>query len=562
MCIFNLKIGAPAGFGVMTTGPMLAKMIKRNGYYVFAYPEYPSLIRGGYNNYQICIADSAVYSTYKNYDLILALDSVVFKREVLTSETLVLVDKENVEIPDGLKCSFLSIPFKDMIKKEGLLPVVKNTIAVGAAAKLMGLDFNIVETVLKETYPAKVIDVNIKAAKVGFDFIQEQMFLSKFKKNNDIVDQIVISGNDSIACGAITAGMNFYSTYPMTPASSLLHTLASSAEEYGIIVKHAEDEISGVNMAIGAAYAGARAMTGTAGGGLSLMTEALGLAAMTETPLVVALAQRPGPATGVPTFTEQSDLQFVLNASHGEFVRIILTPGDVDELYSMTFDAFNLAERYQVPVFILTDKYLSESLTMTKPFDSEGLEIDRGFIFEGNSTYSMAMFQRYKEKENGVPVRSIPGTEGGLHKTPSNEHDTYGFVSDDPKVRKEQQDRRFSKVEHIVSEMSLPVLYGAENAEITFVCWGSLKMNLLEAMKHTDKFNFIHFNAVEPLDWTEVEAMFEGIEPILIENNFTGQLGRIIQEKTDINFSDMFLKYDGRPFFVEEILEYVNGGRS
>lgn len=562
MNLFNFKIGAPAGFGVMTTGPMLARLMKRAGYHVFAYPEYPSLIRGGYNNYQIGVSDNPVTSTYREFNLMIALDSVVFKNETFTSGMKVIVDVENTEIPDGLKCEFIDVPLLQIIKNIEAPVVVRNTVAVGAAAKLMGIEFDLISEILSDTYSEKQVPINIKAAEAGYNAVAEQLFLKKMNKDFKLSDHMVLSGNDAIACGAVTAGMNFYSTYPMTPASSLLHMFAKYEEDYDIVVKHTEDEIAGVHMAIGAAFAGARAMTGTSGGGLSLMTEGLGLAAITETPLVIALAQRPGPATGVPTFTEQSDLQFVLNASHGEFLRIVLTPGDVNELYQMTFDAFNLAERYQIPVFVLTDKYLSESLSMSVSFDNEGMQIDRGYVFDELTEYSMAMFQRYKEKSDGVPVRAFPGTPGGLHKAPGNEHDEYGFVSADPKNRKAQQDRRYRKSEAIEDEMQMPKLYGDPNADLTFVCWGSTKIILQEAMKHTDRFNFVHFTAVEPLNWAAVEEVFDGMEPVLIENNFTGQLGRLIQEKTDIHFKDMMLKYDGRPFFVEDIIEYVNGEKS
>lgn len=560
MSVITWKIGGPAGFGIMSAGPMFALALKRSGCSVHGYPEYPSIIRGGYNNYHITFSNEPVFSAYNRCDIMVALDKVVFDSEKITRDMIVIADFDNIKGAEGLECKKVNIPFKKIIKDNDFPDIVKNSIALGVSAKILGIDEEVLYKIFKENYPAKVLDMNISAAKFGMVFCPDEMKVNISKSNSNFKDYLLLTGNEAIALGAVKAGIGFYSTYPMTPASSILHYLAKLGEKYGIIVKHTEDEISGITMAIGAAYSGVRAMTGTSGGGLSLMTEGVGLAAITETPLVIVLSQRPGPATGMPTWTEQADLKFVLNISQDEFVRIVLTPGDLNELFYLTFEAFNLAEKYQVPVFVLSDKFLSESQFCEIEFSDEGLKIDRGLIFEGDNEASMEFFPRYKEVRNGIPMKSNPGTPGGLHKAPGTEHDDFGFVATDSTTRTKNQQRRFKKEEYIKKELPLPKLYGAKEAEITFVCWGSTKQPLMEALKYTDKFNFLHFSAVNPIDWEKVKDMLKDKNLVAIETNYTGQLASVIAEKTGIVIKDKYLKYDGRPFFVEEIVEFVSRG--
>ncbi|KAA0259494.1 2-oxoacid:acceptor oxidoreductase subunit alpha [Deferribacter autotrophicus] len=558
MSMLKIKIAAPAGFGIMSMGPLLAKVLKRYGFYVMGYPEYPSLIRGGYNSYLLMISDEPVYSPYEKTDILLTYSKLSFDKEDLKSDTIVIADFEKLRVDkSNLNCKVYDIPFAKTVKEEGLPDIVQNIIGIAYLCKGMGIDISVLKEVLKGALSDKVLEVNYKAAECGYRLCTEHFVNVEWEKR-DLNEHIIMTGNEVAATSAITAGVNFYSTYPMTPASTVLHFLAKYAKDYNIIVKHTEDEIAGITMAIGAAYAGARAMTGTSGGGFSLMVEGLGLAAITETPLVLFISQRPGPATGMPTWQEQADLRFVLHASQDEFVRAVFTPGDLKELFYAVFDAFNIAEKYQIPVFVLSDKYLSESIFMEDGFKTEGLKIDRGYIFEGDKSDPMNLFPRYKEYKDGIPKRAFPGTPGGIHKTPSNEHDEYGFVSDDAFIRKEQQERRFRKLENLVKEMPTPLLYGDETADITFVSWGSTKTVLFEAMKYEKNFNFIHFPSIYPIDWKSTKGLLETRKKlILIENNFTGQLGGIIAENTGVFIEDKFLKYDGRPFFVEEVLNIL-----
>lgn len=558
MDIKTWKVGGPAGFGIMSAGLIFAKALKRMGYFVHGYPEYPSIIKGGYNCYSLSFSNSNVYSPYKRCDILVALDKVAFEREKITQDMIVIADFKNIKGYESINCKKVDIPFKDILKEKNLPDIVKNSIALGASAKILNIDSEIVFKLFEENFPKKVLQVNIEAAKMGMSYCNDINFDTPLP-NRDFKDNLVMTGNDSIVAGAVAAGVGFYSTYPMTPASSILHSLAEIEEKYNIVVKHTEDEISGIIMAIGASFSGVRAMTGTSGGGLSLMTEGVGLSAMTEIPLVIVVSQRPGPATGMPTWNAQADLKFVMNISQDEFIRVVYTPGDLQELFDFTFQAFNIADKYHVPVFILSDKFLSESHFSTKPFDTKDLKVERGEFFKGDDKSQMEFFPRYKEYKNGVGLRVLPGTPGGLYKAVGNEHDDYGFVATESDIRKKNQIRRFKKENFIKDEMPKPKLYGKQGAEITFVCFGSTKLPLMEALKHTDKFNFIHFPATNPIDWEYTEKLLTGKHLVAIEANFTGQLASIIREQTGVAVEDKFLKYDGRPFFVEEILEYVNG---
>lgn len=553
---FVWKVGGPAGFGISSIGPVFANILKKCGYYVHGYLEYPSLIRGGYNSYQMVFSREPVFAPKQKTDIYIALADVCFERETFDDSTFVIGDFENLKKADDTKGQKIDVPLKELIEEIDGKDIMKNTVALGASIAALGLPKDIMEEVVRASYPEKIADANVQAAIAGYDACDCKIEGLEIAPAEGFKQKAFMNGNEAVSIGAISAGMNFYSTYPMTPASSILHFLAKEARDFGIVVKHAEDEISGINMAVGASHAGARAMTGTSGGGFALMNEGFGLAAITEVPLVVALSQRPGPATGMPTWTEQGDLHYALNASQGEFLRAILTPGDLEEAYKFTFDAFNIAEKYQIPVIVLLDKFLSESIFMGELDPSYG-ELDRGLIFEGNEDEPYAHFERYKETKDGVCTRSMMGTKGGLFIASSNEHDEKGFVSDTAENRIMQTERRYRKESVLAAEMPQPYLIGKEDAKLTFVCFGSMKQCLLEAMDFDDRFNFVYFPAVNPIDWNKTAELLKGKNLVAFENNYTAQLAALISKKTGIMIEEKFLKYDGRPFFTEEILEYV-----
>ena len=570
------KIGGEAGFGIKSSGIAFAKVCNRAGYEVFSYDEYPSLIRGGHNTHQVTVGESTIYSTVEAVDVLVALTQETIDAHCgeLSYGAAVLYDKSTMR-PSKNKLiaerhiRFLPIPFAE-ITTEAQAPVVaRNIVALGASVALVGLPFALLATVIKHSFSRKkeVLEANLKAARLGYEYYRKNYGQHAFKvvlTQHTVAKEVLLTGNDAIALGALAAGLQFYAAYPMTPSSSILHFLAAHARGERIIVKHAEDEISVINMALGASHVGSRAMVGTSGGGFSLMVEALGLAGITETPLVIVEAQRPGPATGLPTWTEQGDLRFVLHAAQGEFPRIVLAPGDHEECFYLTAQAFNWAEQYQVPVIILTDKFLGESYRMVAPFDLKKVTIDRGqAALTATQIQGMREYQRYRVTDSGISPRSIPGTRGGEYLANSDEHDEYGFSSETIKDRISQQTKRMAKLSTAARSLSGATLYGDPRARRTIVAWGSSKGPVLDALawlpdRLRRKINFLHVNILWPFPAREVSAVLgRSKRVLLVENNATAQLGGLIREQTGIHIRHHLLKFDGRPIYPAEIKERI-----
>ena len=348
--------------------------------------------------------------------------------------------------------------------------------------------------------------------------------------------------------------MQFAAIYPMTPTSAILHTLAPHQEKYGYIYKQPEDEIAAIHMAIGASFAGVRSLVATSGGGFCLMTEAYGLAGITETPLVIIEGMRGAPATGLPTWTEQGDLLFTLYAHQGDFPRIILAPGDAEEAFHMTLQAFNLADKYQTPVLILVDKHVCESHISLKPFEYKKYSINRGNFV----TKKRVNYKRYALTASGISPRSIPGV-GNHFVANSDEHDESGYSEESAKNRNEQMNKRMQKLQTCEKEdMEKPQVYGPKNADMTIVSWGSNKGAILEAMRECENVNFIHVGWMNPFPAKTLKTLLQKAKNLLlIECNYSGQFGKLLKEKTGIEIQNIFLKYDGRPFFPEEIIQKI-----
>jgi len=390
--------------------------------------------------------------------------------------------------------------------------------------------------------------------------------------------KFLISGNEAVALGALKAGLKFYAAYPMTPATSILHFLAKHEKDYNIIVKQTEDELAAINMTIGANVAGARSMCATSGGGFALMTEAFGLAGMIETPLVCAVVSRPGPATGVPTWTGQGDLRFILHSAPDEFPRIILAPGDALEAFQLSFNAFNLADKYQVPVVILSDKMLAESYFTVNgdDFTKGDFKIERGKISSKVKTQKLnsksfqgknqnLKLERYKITKDGVSARAFPGTLGKLFLANSDEHDSWGYSEEDSQNRIDQMDKRMRKLKTIVKDqaLDLPQWFGPKKADITLISWGSSKGVCLEAVSEfqnqgTGACNLLHFNQLYPLNVTALKKELSKIKKsICVEGNYSGQFADYLYEQTGYKVDQKFCKYDGRPHFVEETVKKI-----
>ncbi|HSX39367.1 MAG TPA: 2-oxoacid:acceptor oxidoreductase subunit alpha [Candidatus Saccharimonadales bacterium] len=561
---FTFKIGGEAGFGIMAAGTTFAKVAMRSGYYVFDYSEYPSLIRGGHNVMQISVADEPVNSQYQTTNFLIALNQQTLdlhKNELIEGAGVLYDADQNIkvaDIPDGV--DIYAIPFTQVVKQAGGSYVMRNSVALAAALALLGANMQHLKDLIAEEFAGKeeLIKINHEVCEAGAAFA-----LEKYKSKNilsqkqNVVKQILVTGNDATALGAIAGGMTFTSIYPMTPTSNILHILAPFQEKFNFVYKQPEDEISAINMAIGASFAGARAMVATSGGGFCLMSEGYGLAGMTEIPIVIIEGMRGAPATGLPTWTEQGDLRFVLHAHQGEFPRIVLAAGNVEDAFNLALRAFNLADKYQTPVLILVDKYVCESHMSVVPFEYEDFKIDRGNF----SVDKIVDYKRYEQSDTGVSTRTIPGISNYIIAN-SDEHDVFGFSDESSENRITQMNKRMKKLATCEeTDMQEPKVFGSRDADISFISWGSNKGPILEALKSLPNANYLHLEWLNPFPSEFIgDFLKKAKRAINIECNYSGQMAGYIAEKTGFRFEEKnnFLKFDGRPFYPEEIVKLIN----
>lgn len=566
MTDFTWLIGGEAGFGIMTTGVVFSKIATRSGYHIFDYVEYPSLIRGGHNAYEVHVMDSDVSHLSPTIDVLVCLNKETYDRHKsrLTKKSLVVYDQDELEIKDDIKK--IIIPFKKILSELKAQPIMKNTIALGASVGLLGGDVDELVKIITEQFAKKgeeVINFNKQFIHAGYDAVKKNY--SDFILTNLVKipggEKLVLTGNDAFALGSVIADLKVYVAYPMTPSSTVLTDLAAWQETTSMVVRHAEDEISVINTAIGSSFAGARSAVGTSGGGFALMAESVSFSGITEIPIVIFIAQRPGPATGMPTWTEQGDLLFSVFSGHGEFPKIVLAPGDNEEMIEITAKAYNLADLYQMPVIVMSDMYLSEShKSVSKKFVDKFIseyKINRGKLFDKKSKYL-----RYKITEDGISPMLRPGTPGYFYQANSYEHFEDGHTSEDAQPRLDQVGKRARKwATYLKNDFSMPKIYGdMEKSETVFVSWGSTKGIVLQAQKLLKSKGvdsaFIHFNHIYPLDKTKVVELFkQNKKYVLIENNSWGQFGKLLRMETGIDIKNQFLKYDGRPITAEEIVQ-------
>jgi 2-oxoglutarate ferredoxin oxidoreductase subunit alpha len=573
---FTWLIGGEAGFGIMTTGVVFSRIATRSGYHIFDYVEYPSLIRGGHNAYEVHVSDNDVSYLNSKIDVLVCLNKETYEKHKarLNDKSLVVFDNAEFEINDDV--TKIMIPFKKILSDLKGQPVMKNTIALGASIGLLGGDINELIKIISEQFAKKgeeIINFNKQFVQAGYDAVKKNYSNSILnylvKKSGE--DKLVLTGNDAFALGSVIADARVYVAYPMTPSSTVLTDLASWQEKVGMVVRHAEDEISVINTAIGSSFAGVRSAVGTSGGGFALMAEAISFSGITEIPLVVFIAQRPGPATGMPTWTEQGDLLFSVFSGHGEFPKIVLAPGDNEEMIELTAKAYNLADQYQLPVIVMSDMYLSEShKSVEKSFVDKFIsqhKINRGKLINkiiNNQSPISKKYLRYQITDDGISPRLIPGTPGYFFQANSYEHLEDGHTSEDAKPRLEQVDKRARKlVTYLAEDFSRPKIYGdLEKSEIVFISWGSTKGIVIEAqkqlkIKNTDSA-FIHFNHIYPLDNEKVKSLFKEYKKyILVENNSWGQFGKLLMMETGFEIKEKILRYDGRAITAEEIVDKV-----
>lgn len=585
MIDFTWKIGGAAGFGIKTIGDMFSRSMIRAGYHIFDYVEYPSLIRGGHNVNETRVGDKEVFAQKKTVEMLVALNRETFDlhKHELTPGAVVIYDKDQFEIKQKevsvAEVTMLHVPLQQLVQQVGAEKVMSNNVALGASLAVLQVDFAILERIIKDQFSDKgeaVIQTNHAAAEAGYRFVQKNYTNLKFKIHLDASvlskqENIFVTGNEAVALGAIAAGCKFYIAYPMEPSTSILHTMAAFAEQVGMVVRHAEDEIAVINSACGAGFAGVRTMLGTAGGGFSLMVEGLGLVGLTETPLVIFEAQRPGPATGMPTWTSQGDLRFVLHAHQDDFPRIILAPGDVAEAFELAWKAFNYAEIYQTPVIIMSDKYLAESHKSTLPFVYKQVKIDRGKLVLREEDWNEAeygQYLRYKVTADGIPFRAVPGLKNTLFTANSYEHTEYGLSSERIEDRVAQVDRRWRKLATFrQNDLPEPRIFGPHSANLTLIGWGSTKGPALQAISDLEqkdpamKVNYIHLNYIWPFPAQALQRQLaEAKQVLLLEGNQSALLKGLIRQETGVNIESVYLKYDGRPFYAEDIIERIGQG--
>jgi 2-oxoglutarate ferredoxin oxidoreductase subunit alpha len=581
----SIMIGGEAGTGIVSAGEILARAFAKCTLHVSAYSEVPSLIRGGHNTFQICVSTHKVHSLWRALDFLIALDRLSIDLNALnvSENGAIVYDSDTVEVdPKELgrtilgreDLTMLPVPLKTIAGEHGRADLMRNTVALGVAIALANYKCEVLEEVLAEHFKAKgekIINMNIASARAGYEHVRENFpdaHILGLDGTNCGLPHMVMTGNQAFALGALKAGMTFYSGYPMTPASPLLHWFATLEEEWGIIAKQTEDEISAIMMAIGASSAGARAMTGTSGGGFCLMTEGLGLAGEAEIPLVVMLGQRPGPATGLATRTEQADLLFAINASQGEFPRAVLTPGDITEAFELSFHAFNLAERYQIPVIIMGDRILNEGVHCTTSFDTSNKVVDRGQLLSGDEVEPFldeGHFMRYAITDSGVSPRVRFGEPGVVQTHSGNEHNEYGDTYEGRRNRRAMMGKRMRKMKALTRDVPGPKLYGPRDSEVTLVGWGSIKMPAREALGMLAKegvtsVSYLHFPSVWPMDATRAGNILRKRRRLVgVETNFSGQFCDLLASKTGVIIEDRILKYDGRPMSPNYIVRILKG---
>ncbi|MCK8825075.1 2-oxoacid:acceptor oxidoreductase subunit alpha [Fuchsiella alkaliacetigena] len=548
----NVVIAGEAGQGLKTVEDILNKTLFEMGYDIYSTKDYMSRVRGGHNFMSIRFGDERLTGPAQKEDILIALneESIKVHRDLVVEEGIIIYDGE-VEVDNK---ELLSVAASDIAQELGN-PKVANTVFIGALLKALGLYLKTTEEVLKEYFDnEKIININLQALRKGYEQVEKKISLPFVNKGG----QILINGNQALGLGAISAGVKFYAGYPMTPSTGVMNYIASKQEELGIVVEQAEDEIAAINMALGASYTGVRAMTGTSGGGFALMSEGLGLAGITETPLIIAEVQRPGPATGLPTRTEQADLQFVINASQGEFPLIVATPRSVEDCFYQTFRSFNLADKYQLPVVVLSDQFLADSTMNVIRFSHRALDIQRKLINEEEAE-NINNYQRYKLTEDGISPRAYPGQlEDQVVLVDSDEHDQFGNIIEDAETRIKMVDKRAQKMKTITKEESLEPEFAGENEiDYLIVCWGSTYGPALEAQKRLAADDYavglLSFNYVWPFPTEKLNKYAPGTKIVVVEGNSTAQFASLLESESDFTSHHNILKYDGRPFTGTEI---------
>lgn len=548
---FGIKIAGPQGSGIQSAGETLFRAAVKAGFYALGYLEYNSLIKGGHSSYLLTLSDTPNPNISSTLDLFIPLTKNSFDQEVknITNDTHLITDASfKIQTTKGK----LHQPALIEIAKNQGNPLILNTIALGFLSHQLKFSKDLLINLILEDLAGKS-ETLLEQNKKGYEEalkVSSKYFLGLWLPHpNNATDKTVVTGSQAIGEGALAAGLNFYAGYPMTPSSPLLHYLSANQEKNNFLVKQSEDEIGAINMAIGASFAGAKSMTGTSGGGFALMQEGISLAGMLETPLVIYLAMRPGPATGLPTWTSQADLLFAVYSGHGEFPKVVLAPGDPTECYLLTHKAFQLSQNYHIPTIIISDKYLAENHYCLEKFPQLN-KVPLSINLPGTPE----TYQRYNYSPTGVSQRSIPGINGGEYLANSDEHSPDGLVDESSENRKLMNQRRQNKSLLIKKNIPLPeIIYNSDNALIT---WGSTKF-IGREVSNALSISHIHFSYIFPLPegLSGVLSKFQKI--FVLENNLSGQFAKLLKSETDLKITKVYGEDDGRPlnpkFFINQI---------
>lgn len=572
------KIGGEQGQGIDSTGEMLATVCNRLGYYIYGYRQFSSRIKGGHSNYKIRIGTEPVASTSSDLDILVAIDQETIDKNYheLGPGGFVVADARfKPELPENCPATLLSVPLTQIAQDLGSA-VMRNTVSLGVSAYILGLPLDEFKNALNQRFANRpeLAEQNIAVLQAGYGYAQENLPKPEWRlATGDGKTRLIMMGNEAVALGAAAAGCRFSAAYPITPASEVMENLMSILPRYGGVVVQAEDEIAAITACIGAGFAGARAITATSGPGISLMQEAIGLAHVSEIPLVIVDTQRGGPSTGMPTKQEQSDLWAILYGSHGDTARIALAPSTVDESFYDTATAFNLADKYQCPVFLVTDLSLSLNKQTVEELDLSKVTIDRGELLTDDEIAEQVEddgFRRYRITESGISPRPLPGQPKGQFLATGVEHNEFGKVSEDPKNRVAMMDKRMRKIPTDPREMGIDgIKYrGPENPDVLLIGIGSTYGPIDDARKELEaqghSVGHAHIRVLAPLPVAELsELMSKATHVMVVENNQHGQLfqlidyqvGKALREKNiDMPLMHSVCKYDGTPFLPEEIV--------
>jgi len=556
----TVKIGGEAGQGIQTVGNLLASTCRDAGLYLMGINDFESRIRGGHSFFQLRISSKPVRAPNHEVNLLVAMDQQTLElhRDQVLPEGFILINGDQ-ETRKGL---VHQVPIFTLAKEAGGL-IMANTVAAGAILAVLGAPYDLFERIVKRQFGAigsKAVEQNIKAAKSGFKAMEETECTFAFDWDRENVKRMLITGSESIALGALAGDCRFVSFYPMSPATSIVQHLASYQDRFPLVVEQAEDEIAAANMIIGSAFAGVRSLTATSGGGFCLMTEGLGLAGITETPIVIINAQRPGPATGLPTRTAQGDLHFAIRAAQDDFPRFVFAPGSPEEAFETIVRAFDLTEKYQTPAIILVDQFLNDSLFLIEGTLSVPDKI-KGFASKNGPTDSHGEYKRYALNASGISPRIFPGGTETLVMVSGNEHSEDGHISEAVNDRNAMVNKRASKATGMRREMKAPKAYHGE-AKILLIGWGSTEGILREAVDllrdNAIDAGSVHFCDIWPFpSEAALEALGKAETLFCVEQNSTGQFSQLLRQETGLTVSERILKYDGRPFYPSEVFSEV-----